>query len=241
MQKEGGEPLLINFGFRLTFAFLILHFFELGVISFCLPCINFFDAVWIYQMSVDIKFEPDGRNGLIAEGTYLWDAAKRLGVHLPAECEGRGECDTCAVVVEKGATLLSSLTEAERVRLSPERLAAGERLACQAKVEHGGEVVLRAVPATERAETSAETAKDLRKEFRELPLKSKLATLVELEAVTLFQTLDALIGVPFAIGGKVLDLMAGRGRSLDDRDHAAHRPLEHRPHEEEKAVSDAQS
>ena len=109
-------------------------------------------------MSVDIKFEPGGHSGLIAEGTYLWDAAKRLGVRLPAECEGRGECDTCAVVVEQGATLLSSLTMPERERLSPERLAAGERLACQVKVERGGELVLRPVPVTERAETSEETA-----------------------------------------------------------------------------------
>src|SRR5215212_8930036 len=123
------------------------------------------------EMSVDIKFEPDGRSGLIAEGTYLWDAAKRLGVRLPAECEGRGECDTCAVVVEEGATLLSSLTEAERVRLSPERLAAGERLACQARAERDGEIVLRPVPQTERAETSAEAAKDISKEFRDLPLR----------------------------------------------------------------------
>ncbi|HKQ99712.1 MAG TPA: 2Fe-2S iron-sulfur cluster-binding protein [Pyrinomonadaceae bacterium] len=180
-------------------------------------------------MSVDIKFEPDGRNGLVAEGTYLWDAAKRLGVSLPAECGGRGECDTCAVTAEQGATLLSSLTEAERVRLSPERLAAGERLACQAKVEHGGEVVLRVVPATERAVTSEETAKDLRKEFRELPLRRKLSTLVELEAVTMFQTLSTLIEVPFMIGEKVMDLMAGRGRSLGERDRAAQRPSEHLP------------
>jgi ferredoxin len=180
-------------------------------------------------MSVDIKFEPDGRNGLVAEGTYLWDAAKRLGVRLPAECDGRGECDTCAVIVEQGATLLSSLTEAERVRLSPERLAAGERLACQSKVERGGEVVLRPVPVTERAETSDETAKDLRKEFRELPFQRKLATLVELEAVTVYQALAALVEVPFTIGGKVMDLMAGRGRSLSEGDRAAHRPQEHRP------------
>lgn len=179
-------------------------------------------------MSVDIKFEPDGRSGLIAEGTYLWDAAKRLGLRLPAECEGRGECDTCAVIVEQGATLLSSLTEAERVRLSPERLAAGERLACQVKVEHGGEVVLRPVPVTERAETSEEAAKDLRKEFRELPLKSKLSTLVELEAVTLFQTLNALLEVPYIVGGKVMDLMAGRGRALSESQRSARRPEEHR-------------
>jgi ferredoxin len=187
------------------------------------------NAAWNLEMSIDIKFEPEGRNGLIAEGTYLWDAAKRLGVRLPAECDGRGECDTCAVIVEQGATLLSSLTEAERVRLSPERLAAGERLACQAKVERGGEVVLRPVPVTERAETSDETAKDLRKEFRELPFQRKLATLVELEAVTVYQALSAIVEVPFMIGGKVMDLMAGRGRSLNEGDRAAHRPEEHRP------------
>ena len=183
-------------------------------------------------MSVDIKFEPDGRSGLIAEGTYLWDAAKRLGVRLPAECEGRGQCDTCAVVVEQGATLLSSLTDAERERLSPERLAIGERLACQVKVEHGGEVTLRPVPVTERAETSAEVAKDLRKEFRELPLQRKLSTLVELEAVTLFQTLSALVEVPFMLGEKVMDLMAGRGRSLSESKRATRRPEEHRPQTE---------
>src|SRR5919202_5421927 len=111
-------------------------------------------------MSVNVEIGPDGQQGIVAEGTYLWDAAKRLGVRLPAECEGRGECDTCAVRIEEGATLLSSLTQAERERLSPERLAAGERLACQVKVERGGELVLRPVPMTERAETTEETVKD---------------------------------------------------------------------------------
>src|SRR5437588_3123974 len=192
------------------------------------------------SVNVEWKTEGEGRSGVVAEGTYIWDAAKRLGVRLPAECEGRGECDTCAVVVEEGATLLSGLTQAERTRLSPERLAAGERLACQAKVERGGEVVLRPVPQTERAETSAETAKDLRKDFRDLPLKRKVTTLVELEAVTLFQTLNAIIDVPFAIGGKVLDLMAGWGRTLDKRDHELHRPAEHHQQAEESETSETE-
>ena len=191
-------------------------------------------------MSVDIKFQPEGQNGLVAEGTYLWDAAKRLGVQLPAECAGRGECDTCAVIIEEGATLLSSLTEAERTRLSPERLAAGERLACQAKIERGGEVVVRPVPVTERAETAHETTQDLKKEFRELPLKRKLATLVELEAVTLFQTIETIIDVPFALGGKVMDLMAGWGRTLDQRDHRLHRPAEHLQQEGESGATEPQ-
>lgn len=188
-------------------------------------------------MSVEIKFEPDGPSGLVAEGTYLWKAAKRLGLRLPAECEGRGECDTCAVIVEEGATLLSSLTDSEREHLSPDRLVAGERLACQAKVERGGVVVLRTV--TERAETSNETAKDLSKEFGQLPLKRKVATLAAFEALTLVEALDALIGVPIAIGEKVMDLVAGRGRSLDQRKREAQRPAEHRGPAEDKAATDA--
>ncbi len=179
-------------------------------------------------MSVDIKFEPNGNQGVIAEGTYLWDAAKRLGVRLPAECEGRGECDTCAVIVKQGATLLSSLTQAEREHLSPERLAAGERLACQAKIEHGGELVLVPVPATERKETAEEALKDFRKEFSEMPLQRKLATLVELEAATAFETLGTIANLPFTLGEKVMDVMAGFGRTLGKRDRDSRRPVEHR-------------
>lgn len=180
-------------------------------------------------MSVNIKFEPEGRSGIIAEGTYLWDAAKRLGIYLPAECEGRGECDTCAVIVKEGATLLSSLTEAERERLSPERLASGERLACQTKVEHSGDIVLQPVPVTEREETSEEVLKGFRKEFSEMPLDKKLATLVELEAVAMMQTLSTVFNLPFTVGEKVLGFMAGRGRAMSERERAARRPAEHRP------------
>jgi ferredoxin len=192
-------------------------------------------------MSVDIKFEPDGRSGVIAEGTYLWDAAKRLGMRLPAECEGRGECDTCAVIVKQGATLLSSLTEAERVRLSPERLAAGERLACQAKVERGGELVLTPVPSTERAETTEEAVKDFRKEFKEMPLNRKLATLMEFEAVTAFETLSSLANLPFTLGEKVMDTMAGFGRSMSKKEREARKPAEHRasPVAEEKSAEES--
>ena len=178
--------------------------------------------------NVEWKVEGEGRGGVVAEGTYLWDAAKRLGVRLPAECEGRGECDTCAVVVEEGATLLSDLTAAERERLSPERLAGGERLACQAKIERGGDLVLRPVPQAERAETTEEAVKDIREEFRQMPLQKKLTTLVELEGVVAVQTLEALANLPFNIFEKGLDLLAGRGRRLARNDREVRRPAEHR-------------
>ncbi len=178
-------------------------------------------------MSVNIRFSDSEAEGIIAEGTYLWEAAKRMGVRLPAECGGQGQCDTCAVIVEEGMTLLTGLTDAERERLSPERLAAGERLACQTRIEHGGNLILRLAPATEREPTTEETLRDVGREFREMPLDQKLRTLAELEAVTAYETIKMVAGVPSWIGGKVLDLMAGRGRTLEVRERAARRPAEH--------------
>ena len=178
-------------------------------------------------MSVNVEFVPDGRHGVVAEGTYLWDAAKRLGLRLPAECEGRGECDTCAVFVREGATLLSGLTGAERTRLSPERLAAGERLACQAKVERAGDLILEPVPVTERQETAEEVKQDLRAEFREMPLTQKLATLVELEAIAATQTFKAIADVPASYFEKGLDYIVNFGRARARRERQARRPAEH--------------
>ena len=179
-------------------------------------------------MSVNVEFVPDGRQGIVAEGTYLWDAAKRLGLRLPAECGGRGECDTCAVIVREGATLLSELSNAERTRLSPERLAAGERLACQAKIERGGTLVVEPVPVTERAETTEETKKDFSTEFRHLPLQKKLATLVELEVIAAAQTFKAVSELPSALIQKGLGVMANFGRAREQRQRAEHRPAEHK-------------
>jgi ferredoxin len=175
-------------------------------------------------MAVNIRFSDREAEGIVAEGTYLWEAAKRMGVKLPAECGGLGQCDTCAVIIEDGMMLLSGLTEAERERLSPERLAAGERLACQTRIERGGDLALHLAPASEREQTTEEAVRDLGREFREMPLNQKVRTLAELEAVTAYETIKTIAGVPSWIGGKVLDLMAGRGRTLEGRARAARRP-----------------
>ncbi len=180
-------------------------------------------------MGVNLEWNVEGegrRSGVVAEGSYLWAAVKRIGVRLPAECEGRGQCDTCAVVVEQGATLLSGLTDAERKILSPERLASGERLSCQAKIDSGGDVVLRPVPLTERAETTEEAARDLREEFKRMPLKKKFATLVGIEADMAYETLVRAVDIPFDIFGKGLDLLANRGRRIAQSERASHRPAD---------------
>ena len=44
-------------------------------------------------MSVSITFEPSGISGVVAQGTYLIDAARRMGAALGAGCTaGKGEC-----------------------------------------------------------------------------------------------------------------------------------------------------
>lgn len=172
-------------------------------------------------MSVEIRFEPDGPSGSLAEGILVFDAAKRLGVHIPAECEGRGECDTCAVKIISGATLLSDLTDGERKQLSAERLAAGERLACQCKAERGGELSMRLVAQTERARTAEEKTADLKKEFSELPFERKLATLIQLETIAMSQALDTIADRSVAFGKMIFDsVLPDSERSKNDQDRA---------------------
>jgi ferredoxin len=176
-------------------------------------------------MSVEIKFEPNGPSGLVAEGTSVVDAARRLGFQIP-DC---GDCDaTCAVEIIKGAPLLSALTDGERQQLSPERLAGGERLACQCKVERGGELVLKLVAQTERPRTSQEKTRDLKKEFSELPLERKIATLVQLETIAVTEAFDAITDASVSFGKKIFDsVLPATPASEGKQDQGA--PKENKP------------
>lgn len=178
-------------------------------------------------MTVEIRIEPEGRSGIVAEGSYLLDATRRLGVYLPIQCKGRGECDTCAVTVREGAMLLSPLTDSERALLGPERLEAGQRLACQVTIERGGELVVAPVPVQERKDDMADKTSELRKEFSEMPFERKLRTLVELEGVAAYQALVYIADIPFALGGKLMGVMAGKGREMSRRQREARRPSNH--------------
>lgn len=156
-------------------------------------------------MSVQITFEPDNGNGLVAEGTYIWEAAKRLGVSLPAACQGRGDCDSCAVVIVRGGELLSEPTSAEERLLGRNRLEhpqQAERLACQAILEKQGEIIVRLEPVTVGEQKQSEWGNT----FRGLPFKEKVGALIELEAITITETLNSLRGGYHALIEKFLNL-----------------------------------
>jgi ferredoxin len=187
---------------------------------------------------VELKFENENRSGVVAVGSYLIDAAHRLGVEIEAICERRGECDSCAMKITQGGDLLSAPTSAESKQLGEQRINAGERLSCQTKLEKAGEIVIMITQKNEenKPETEEEKAKEYRKEFEELPLEKKIASLLELEFLTLSETFTFVLNSPFKIVDKAMEVMAEFGLKLEEKDKEAKRPKEHKAEENGKEV-----
>jgi ferredoxin len=166
-------------------------------------------------MSVSITFEPSGISGLVAEGTYVIDAARRMGAALGTGCTaGRGECPACVVSVKSGANLLSQPSAAEEKQLGFEHLNQSLRLACQVKIEYPGEVVVMVAARPEvRPTSAADTEAELRTKFGALPLGKKIAMLVSLETITMSEAFDSAIEKPLAFGSKTFDSIVNRARA----------------------------
>lgn len=164
-------------------------------------------------MSVSITFEPSGISGVVAEGTYLIDAARRMGAPLGAGCtSGKGECPECVVSVKTGADLLSAPSMVEAQQLGAEQLDQALRLACQVKIENHGEVVVMAATRPQRS-APVESESELTKKFGALSLGKKLATLMQLEAITMSEALDAAIEKPLAFGSKTFEALVGKAKA----------------------------
>jgi ferredoxin len=168
-------------------------------------------------MSVSITFEPSGINGLVAEGTYLIDAARRMGAPLGSGCtSGKGECPECVISVKAGANLLSPPSLVEEQQLGAEQLDQSLRLACQVKIENHGEVVVMAATRPERSQP-VDMGSELTKKFGALPLGKKLATLMQLEAITMSEAFDSAIEKPLAFGSKTFDTILGKAKAKASR------------------------
>jgi len=86
-----------------------------------------------HQKNLLVELQPIGRRAEIAPGETLLSAAQSVGVELQAVCGGVGTCGQCKVRLIAGS--LSAATSQETEKLTPELLAAGHRLACQAMPE----------------------------------------------------------------------------------------------------------
>jgi len=156
-------------------------------------------------MTIEITFQPEGLTGLVAEGIFISDAAHRMGVVMPFGCKGFRECIACQVSILSGAELLSVPTEAENTILGAGQLSQKQRLACQTRLERSGELIVYISPEREKAAEEPADAARTRKNFGALPLDQKIKTLVQLEALTMYEAMNAVIDKPLAVGEKVLD------------------------------------
>jgi ferredoxin len=183
----------------------------------------------------EIRFEPEGRQGLIAEGTYLSEAANRFGIFFEAECGVGEEGHFCAVVVGEGAEFLSAPTQEELDNLSEELRVQGQRLACQTRIEKTGEVVIEIMEKEEEIKDEKvlqeEKFQEFRKDFSTLTLDKKVGELMQLEAITLGETFSYILNLPFTLGDQLMGVMAGFGKEMDKADKEAKRPKEHAPPE----------
>ena len=170
-------------------------------------------------MNVSITFEPSGISGLVAQGTYLIDAARRLGVTLGTGCtSGQGECPACVVVINSGVELLSHPSIAETRQLGNNPFGQTLRLACQTKIEGLGDIIVGTNAERPRAPTPAEDISDIQRKFSDLPLKKKIATLLQFEAVTMSEAFDSAIQKPLELGSRLMDRVRPAHSSDDKQD-----------------------
>ncbi len=176
-------------------------------------------------MSVYITFEPAGLSGVVPEGIYLIDAARRMGVSLPTDCQGGGECTGCLVSIALGESLLSSPTEAEKRMFAYEGVAGEQRLACQVMIMNAGELLVRVMPAKESDNTAS--TQDLKPNSAELPLK-KLSNVVQAEALNFLAALDSVRDKSVSVAEKMMDRFERKGRLKRKQKLEMRRPPEHR-------------
>jgi len=181
-----------------------------------------------------VTFEREGREGVVAVGSYLGDVIRRFGIADQDECNTEHDC---VVTVKSGAEFLSEPTSVETEHFSTSGRKTGQRLACHAKIERPGEIVVMTQEKKKEEKTAESTSDQFRKEFADLPLDQKIAELMKLEAIAFGDTVSYIANSPFKVFEKIGDVMADFGMKLENKAKNAQRPEEHTKSEEPKTKS----
>ena len=166
----------------------------------------------------------EGRQGVVPVGTYLGDAARRMGV-MTDPCEPG--LHHCAFLVENGQEFLSKLTTDEEELLIQLDLDAKNRLGCFAQIQKPGVIVVMARKESEvkdEPKKSDDRDETYRKDFVEMPLEKKIANLIQLEMITISETLAYVVNSPFTIFDKIGDVLAEFGFKKEEAEKQAARP-----------------
>ncbi len=114
------------------------------------------------QNTHTIHFEPDDKIiNQIPTGALLSDVARQANLDMNMPCGGQGRCGRCAVITKNGTGIRRRST----VRLSPDDLADGYVLACQAVVEGDAVVTIPPQEKIERLLVTDKTATKVRLPF----------------------------------------------------------------------------
>ncbi len=97
------------------------------------------------QILVKVTFLPDGVDVFVPTGTLVVKAAAAAGIQIESPCGGVATCGKCRVSVASGC---NEPAQTERKRLGEEAIAAGTRLACQARISTDAVIT---VPETSRS------------------------------------------------------------------------------------------
>lgn len=187
-----------------------------------------------------IVFKREGREGVIPVGTYLSDAAKRFGVLFEGKCVPVENVHFCKVTVAEGENALTAATSLESQYFADNPGDGPERLSCQVKIKDPEEIVIMTTEKEKQEEEkngSAASGESYVKEFRDLPLEKKIAELVQLEAVTLGETVSFVINSPYLVFEKVMDVLAEFGMKKEENSKRDVRPAEHAAEAEQAAAS----
>lgn len=187
----------------------------------------------------EVKFERENAEGLVPIGSYLSAAAKRFGVKFEGDCVPSANEHFCAVEIREGSALLSAPTNAETEFIKDAGLGGNWRLACHAKIERPGEIVVMTKEKKSPEEEDKDQYEEYRKRFEELPLDKKMSELLRLEAVALSETLNYVANSPYTIVDKIMDVMAGFGIRLEKEKKESTKPEEHRTNGNKPGSSEA--
>jgi len=166
-----------------------------------------------------IALMPSGRQGQVARGTNLLEAARQLGVELESICAGRQTCGKCQILVEAGHYPKLALTSApehlsapdgrEAKYLDKHPLAVGRRLACACEVQ-GDLLIVVPEESQARKQIVAKAATD--REIEVLPAVRQVY--VEVQAATLeshggdWERLQAALQAQWGLNALTIDPLA---------------------------------
>ncbi len=142
---------------------------------------------------VEIRFEREGVDGLVAVGSNLIDAIRRFGVKVDCECQPKNGIHSCGVLVPEGSENLSPLTETETEHFARHGRRSNERLACEARIVKPGEVTIMTEQKKQETKGAGAAKSRIQEEFEALPLDKKIGSLLQMEMVTISEAFSYVV------------------------------------------------